>query len=58
MRSNWRFRLAGVTAAIAIAVSAAPAAQLLAGPAGHAAAMAPRDCPQGTHWDTILQECV
>ncbi|HEX3491390.1 MAG TPA: hypothetical protein VHU92_18725 [Streptosporangiaceae bacterium] len=58
MRSNWRFRLAGVTAAIAIAVSVGPAAQLLAGSAGHAVAMAPRDCPQGTHWDTILHECV
>lgn len=55
MRSNWRYRLAGLIAAAAIV---AGPAQLLIGPAGHALAASEQDCPQGTHWDTILQQCV
>jgi hypothetical protein len=54
MRSNWRYRLAGLAAAIAFIVGPA---QLMAGPAAHAAA-ATMICPHGTHWDDVLHACI
>ena len=57
MRSHWRYRLAGLTAAVAVALAVGPA-QLAAGSAGHAVAATEQACPQGTHWDDILKACV
>jgi hypothetical protein len=57
MRSHWRYRLAGLTAAVAMALAVGPA-QLAAGAAGHPVAATEQACPQGTHWDDILHACV
>jgi hypothetical protein len=57
MRSNWRYRLAGLTAAVAVALAVGPASLAL-GSAAHVAAASEQACPQGTHWDDILHNCV
>jgi hypothetical protein len=54
MRSNWRYRLAGLVAAAAFIVGPA---QLAAGPAAHALAGS-MICPHGTHWDDAQHACV
>jgi hypothetical protein len=56
MRKNWRFRLAGVAAVIAMA--AAGPACLLVSQGAAAAAVAGHICPGGTHWDNSTNSCV
>jgi hypothetical protein len=58
MRSHWRYRLAGLVSAIAVALAVGPA-YLTNGLMSHSGAKAvAQDCPAGTHWDDILQACV
>ena len=49
-----RYRLAGLLAAAAIVLTAAPAAHHAAQPTRPALA----DCPAGTNWNNVLQRCV
>jgi hypothetical protein len=58
MRSKWRHHLAGLAAAITVALAAAPV-YLTAGTASQSGVAAIGfDCPAGTHWDNILHHCV
>jgi hypothetical protein len=57
MRSHWYHRLAGLAAAIAVALSVGPVHHAI-DRAPHAAAMADPVCPAGTNWDNILNTCV
>jgi hypothetical protein len=57
MRSSWRYRLAGLAGAIAVALAAGPG-QLAIASAAHAAVTADGPiCPAGTHWDDVLNIC-
>jgi hypothetical protein len=56
MPKNWRFRLAGLAAAIAL-VAAGPA-YLVASQTAASAAVAGHTCPGGTHWDNATNSCV
>jgi hypothetical protein len=56
MPKNWRFRLAGLAAAIA--VMAAGPVYLVASQAPASAAVPGPVCPPGTHWDNTTNSCV
>ena len=59
MRWNWNHRLAGLAAAITVALGAGPAAYLTAGLAPVSGVTAAAFyCPAGTHWDNVLHHCV
>jgi hypothetical protein len=58
MRTHWRYRLAGLGAAIAVALAVGPA-HLATEPATHSSVAAVDSaCPAGTHWDNVLHTCV
>jgi hypothetical protein len=58
MRSHWRYRLAGLGAAIAVALAAGSAHLTFESATHSSAAVANHVCPGGTHWDNTLHSCV
>ena len=55
MRTYMRYRLAGLVAAIALAMGTG---YLVSAPAAYTNVAGAQACPDGTHWDTILKTCV
>jgi hypothetical protein len=58
MRTHWRYRLAGLGAAIAVGLAVGPAHLATASATHPSVAAVALDCPAGTHWDNILHACV
>jgi hypothetical protein len=57
MHSRWRYRLAGLAGAIAVALAAGPGPLAIASATQSIVRADGPICPAGTHWDDILNVC-